>query len=121
MECRYFPAAMLESPLPTRRQGDIRLPSQAAQIAICGRFPGPVRCLMMRFVAYAVAALNGGSLRSTDTRIDAVCPLSTLAPAAAITIKPRSIQSAHCRIDEVNTFPASRTRQDVGDSRTDTK
>ena len=25
-----FPAVMLESPLPTRRQGDIRLPSQAA-------------------------------------------------------------------------------------------
>jgi hypothetical protein len=29
---------------PTRRQGDIRSPSQAARIAICGRFPGPVRC-----------------------------------------------------------------------------
>ena len=27
---RSFPAAMLDSPLPTRRQGDIRLPSQAA-------------------------------------------------------------------------------------------
>jgi len=45
-----FPAAMLESPLPTRRQDDIRLPSQAARIAICGRFPGPVRCV---FVAAA--------------------------------------------------------------------
>ena len=36
---------MLDSPLPTRRQGDIRLPSQAARIAICGRFPDPVRCV----------------------------------------------------------------------------
>ena len=42
---RSSPAAMLDSPLPTRRQGDIRLPSQAARIAICGRFPDPVRCV----------------------------------------------------------------------------
>ena len=42
---RSSPAAMLDSPLPTRRQGDIRLPSQSARIAICGRFPDPVRCV----------------------------------------------------------------------------
>ena len=35
---------------PTRRQGDIRLPSQAARIAMCGRFPGPVRCVLLRRV-----------------------------------------------------------------------
>ena len=41
---RSFPAAMLDPPLPTRRRGDIRSPSQAARIAWCGRLPGPVRC-----------------------------------------------------------------------------